>query len=334
MNSKFRMFDADSSDEHIVDVLTQIKESAPADEAVAAELARILANSGEKFATSGGLTADVASTGGPSSLTTLLCPLYLRASGLLVPKLGVPGRPAGGIDCLAQIQGFKVELTQDELRAVMASAGYAHFLAAGRYAPLDARVFKLRQQYGAQDVPTLVASSLLSKKLAVGVRRAGLDIRVAAHGNFGKTWSDALDNARLFAAASRRLGVDAFPVLTNAAFPYQQYIGRREALAAMSHLFDGTASAWLRGHSSHCLQLALAAAPADRRKAAAEATPADLERHFLANLEAQGATAGAFDSLVRRTRADHKHVLNASADGFVSYFKGNVSDGVGAHRRD
>lgn len=215
MNSKLRMFDADSSDGHIVDVLAQIKESAPADEAVAAELARILADSGEKFAASGGITADVASTGGPSSLTTLLCPLYLRASGLLVPKLGVPGRPAGGIDCLAQIEGFKVELTQDELRAVMAGAGYAHFLAAGRYAPLDARVFKLRQQFGAQDVPTLVASSLLSKKLAVGVRRAGLDIRVAAHGNFGKTWSDALDNARLFAAASRRLGVDAFPVLTN-----------------------------------------------------------------------------------------------------------------------
>ncbi len=61
------------------------------------------------------LVADVASTGGPSSLSTLLSPLFLRAGGAVVPKLGVPGRPAGGIDCLAQIPGYRTELSAQEV---------------------------------------------------------------------------------------------------------------------------------------------------------------------------------------------------------------------------
>src|SRR5690348_1284014 len=63
-----------------------------------ASLSSTLARSGEqKRFPSNVHTADIASTGGPSSLSTLLGPLYLRALGFHVPKLGVPGRPAGGI---------------------------------------------------------------------------------------------------------------------------------------------------------------------------------------------------------------------------------------------
>ncbi|MDT3706309.1 MAG: hypothetical protein ROZ09_05740 [Thiobacillus sp.] len=319
MTTTPRMIDVDSTDEQIVDFLTRVKASTPADVAIATDLARVLAASGESFNLPSGCTADVASTGAPSSLTTLLCPLYLRAAGMIVPKLGVPGRPAGGIDCLAQLDGYKVELAPNELRSVLAHAGYAHFLASGRYAPLDARVFKLRQRSGTQDVPTLVAASLLAKKCSVGVQRAGLDIRVAPHGNFGTKWEDAHNNAKLFMAVARQLGLDAYPVLTDARFPYQPFIGRKEALVAMAHVFDETSSRWLNEHNAHCLQISLAATPAGARKLAASATPADLERYFLSNLEAQGADASQFRHLVRRTVTDHRYVLYASADGFACY---------------
>lgn len=66
-----------------------------------ASLAVKMANSGALLPASPSATADVASTGGPSSLSTLICPLFLNLKGFTIPKLSVPGRPAGGIDVLA-----------------------------------------------------------------------------------------------------------------------------------------------------------------------------------------------------------------------------------------
>lgn len=319
-NADMLTFDTESSDEEITTALRRIKEGDPASEEVAIELAEKYVNSGEIFSPpSGSITADVASTGGPSSLTTLLIPLFLSASGLYVPKLGVPGRPAGGIDCLAQIEGYKTELDARELRAAMEYAGYAHFEANGLFAPLDARAFRLRQQVAAQDVPTLVVASLLSKKMAVGVQRAGLDIRVAPHGNFGKTWESAKSNARLFTAVASRLGLSGHPVLTDGRYPYQPYIGRAESLLALEDTFTGNACAWLCAHVEQCRQIAISVAPENKRSTVTSVKAHELKSAFLRNLEAQGANEVSFNQLVSATRAQHIHRLVADRDGFVRY---------------
>src|SRR5437868_14746215 len=99
-------------------------------------LNKLLASSGTVLTCNeNGPTADVASTGGPASLSTLLCPLYLRSYGFVVPKLGVPGRPAGGIDVLAQLPGYRVDLSEADVRRVLERCGYAHFLAGTQFAP-------------------------------------------------------------------------------------------------------------------------------------------------------------------------------------------------------
>ena len=87
------------SDDDIRSAIATVASQFPSDAAVAADLATILAASGERLSVDGAVVADVASTGGPASLSTLLTPLFLRAAGAIVPKLGVPGRPAGSIDC-------------------------------------------------------------------------------------------------------------------------------------------------------------------------------------------------------------------------------------------
>jgi pyrimidine-nucleoside phosphorylase len=307
------------SDDDIRTVITTVASQFPRDATVAAELATLLAASGERLSVHGAVVADVASTGGPASLSTLLPPLLLRAAGAIVPKLGVPGRPAGGIDCLAQIPGYRTELSLREIEKIVNGSGYAHFLAKGEMAPLDGRMFKLRQAMNAQTVPTLVTSSLLSKKLAVGVKYAGLDVRVAPHGNFGADRGTAVANALLFLGAARALGIDASPVLTDARHPYQPYLGKRESLLALDDIFRGACSPWLGGHVETCRALALASLPADLRAKVANVSSADLRQHFDDNLAAQGADPADFDAVVRDTRREHtRHVL-AAHDGFCFY---------------
>lgn len=307
------------SDDVIREAIATVASQFPRNTAVAAELATILAASGERLSAGGAVVADVASTGGPASLSTLLAPLFLRAAGAIVPKLGVPGRPAGGIDCLAQIRGYRTELSLREIEEIVNGSGYAHFLAKGEMAPLDGRMFKLRQAMNAQAVPSLVTGSLLSKKLAVGVKHAGLDIRVAPHGNFGTDRSAAAANARLFSDAARALGIDASPVLTDARHPYQPYLGKRESLLALDDIFKGACSPWLAGHVETCRALALACLPSDLRAKAAEASPAELRRHFDDNLIAQGAAPDDFDAVVRDTRREHTGHVLAAHDGFCFY---------------
>lgn len=308
----------DPSDGAIRAAIATIASRFPKDAAVAAELASILAASGELLSFNNSIVADVASTGGPSSLSTLLTPLYLRAAGAIVPKLGVPGRPAGGIDCLAQIPGYRTELTVREVREIIDGSGYAHFLAEGAMAPLDGRMFKMRQAMNAQAVPSLVTSSLLSKKLAVGIKYAGLDIRVAPHGNFGVDRASAEENAWLFMHSARILDIYASPVLTDARYPYQPFFGRRESLVALDDIFRGTGSPWLERHVEICRALSQACLPIARRAMVIDA-PTELRRHFDDNLAAQGADPCDFDVVVRDTRREHtRHVL-AAHDGFCFY---------------
>lgn len=307
-----------STDDEVARFLREIKNDAFSNVEVAAQLAKTLSDSGLTFCPRSQQTADVASTGGPSSLSTLLCPLYLRAAGLLVPKLAVPGRPAGGVDCLAQINGYKTELTTEELHDVMDQNGYAHFLDAGRYAPLDSRLFSLRKLYGALQVPTLVVASLLSKKIAAGVLRAGLDVRVAPHGNFGSSWTTAKENAVLFINAAQLCNIQAFPVLTDARFPYQPYIGRGEALLALSEVFQGSTSAWLSEHVEQCKLLAMSAAPSSLHEKIASTEHFELEAHFFDNIKAQGGSIDSFKAKVSETCSLHTQRIVAKENGFLT----------------
>lgn len=314
---------ADSCDGDIISAIRGMQGMPEPDADIVARLAEVLAESGTRLKPQGGISADVASTGGPSSLSTLLSPLYLRAWGAVVPKLGVPGRPAGGVDCLAQIPGYSASLDRQRLVSVLDRCGYAHFLADGEVAPLDGRMFRLRQQIGAQDVPALVAASLLSKKLAVGVQNAGLDIRVAPWGNFGRTWEDARANAKLYCDAAHHLGVSPHPVLTDARLPYQPFLGRAESLVALDRIFRGVAEGDLAIHADLCRSLAAAAMSGHAPLAASGQVLRDI---FNANLEAQGADPEAFVQLVGTTVSSHRFALCARKGGFYRVSLSAVRD--------
>ena len=261
-------------------------------------------------------SADLASTGAPTSLSTLLCPLFLCSMGFNVPKLGVPGRPAGGVDTLAQLSGYRINLTNQEVRECIKRCGYAHFLAGNDHAPLDASLFRFRQKSSAQNIPELTSASLLSKKIAVGLSRVGLDVRVAAHGNLGNTWDKALYNARRFRRVSSILGIKSLCFLTDARFPYQPFCGRGESLVALKDVFAGPKDHSLVDHVTMCF--AMACAIADHPTVDMKQTLEIAEELFYENLLAQGSDRDAFDEYVEKTLVGHRFLFTASDNGFVS----------------
>lgn len=273
-------------------------------------LAVTLAHSGRVLPPQPG-SCDVASTGGPSSLTTLLSPLLLRTRGFAVPKVGVPGRPAGAIDVLATLRGFRSVLSGDEFLQHLAAIGYVHAAAGADLAPLDGSLFSYRKRMHAVDSPPLAIASLLSKKIAVGLTSVVLDVRVWRGGNLGKDQEAARSHARRFNRVAALLGIDATCVLTDLeSGPYQPYIGRGESLIALCAALDREADPWLSEHGQLCLTLANCAQggahPADFGEAMGV-----LQRH----LHAQGSSVVALRARVSELVVQPRQIISAQRDG-------------------
>jgi thymidine phosphorylase len=297
-----------------------------------AELASTLASSGARLAPSE-RCADVASTGGPSSLSTLLCPLQLRCRGLLVPKLGVPGRPAGGIDVLQTVPGYRAALAPETAERALQVSGYVHLLADDRWAPLDARLFAYRNREGGQAVPALVIASILAKKLAAGVVGAGLEIRIAPHGNFGADLAAARTNARRYNAVARLLALKPLCALTDATRPYQPYIGRGESLLALADILEGRAGGWLADHLHLCQRISDAVAAMLGVEVTGPIDRASLWRAHDALLLAHGAEPSAFLARVEEVRTARRSSIRADRTGVVSYDLGRLRQLLVARQR-
>ena len=277
-----------------------------------ASLAKKLAYTGASLPTNANTTADVPSTGGPSSLSTLICPLFLRLKGLTVPKLGMPGRPAGGIDVLATIPGYKTDLSRVDVIRCLDQCQYAHFLAGREFVPLDARMFRLRQQLGAQNNPYLAAASLISKKLSASVTHVRLDVRVGPHGNFGRTLDDARTNARVFNSVATMVGLDSGCYLSDARFVYQPFIGRGEALVALDELFNDSPSTWLNEHVQSCWEMT-----ETLNVGVSVPTGSALREVFADNLDSQGSSITEFKQRVDEVRESNKTTIRAHSCGYL-----------------
>lgn len=278
-------------------------------------LAQRLADSGSRLEKNE-LKADIPSTGGPSSLSTILCPLMLAQFGFIVPKLGVPGRPAGGIDVLAQIPGFKTAFNKDEIIDLISHFPYVHFLADENFAPLDKLLFSYRAKTGNTNVIPLVIASILSKKIACGVTTVGLDIRVSNHGNFGTNFSEAELNALRFIKVSKLLGIKSVCFLSESEHALQPYIGRGESLIAIHKIINRQLDAehQLKGHFDYCLLMSQSL-----KDEVKEFSFESFVESFRLHLELQGATMDAFNRKVGELLSQDRVRILASRSGYFHY---------------
>jgi len=273
-----------------------------------------LAKSGSHFQFQDNTFADIPSTGGPSSLSTLICPYILTQFGLKVPKLGVKGRPAGGIDVLAQIEDFKLNYTLREVKEVLKENNYCHFIADERITPLDASFFKYRSENNAKAIPELVIASILSKKVAMGIKHMGIDIRYFAGGNFGETFDTSYNNALRFIRVAKKLEINCTAFLTNLKTPIQPYIGRGEALLAMDNIFNQNMCSWLKSHFDDCVKMSISVSP---YKNISTLSHNQLFAIFKKHLESQGSKIDLFNRKVDEIKHAKRYNIYSKETGFL-----------------
>src|SRR5947208_7823127 len=153
-----------------------------------------------------GVKVDKHSTGGVGDKTSLIASPIAAAAGVVVPMISgrALGHTGGTLDKLESIPGFRTDLTVDEFRALLTEHKLAFIGQTAEIAPADGKVYSLRDATATVESIPLIASSIMSKKLAVGLDALVLDVKVGS-GAFMKKQVDARRLAQMMVGIGRRL---------------------------------------------------------------------------------------------------------------------------------
>ena len=287
-----------------------------------------------------GIKVDKHSTGGVGDKTSLVVAPLAAAAGVVVPMMSgrALGHTGGTLDKLESIPGFRTDLSSDEFQRQLAELGLCFIGQTDQFAPADRKLYALRDVTGTVESIPLIASSIMSKKLAEGVDALVLDVKVGS-GAFMKKQVDARRLAQTMVGIARPMDKKVQALITDMSQPLGYAVGNALEVMEASQTLQNAGPADL---TKLCLELAArmiflgkkAASLEEARRLAEEKLVATLEearlvaeRHLVDGsaykkfkdvVAAQGGNPQALDNFVLLPNATGAREIASPRAGYVS----------------
>ncbi len=290
----------------------------------------------------GDVTVDKHSTGGVGDKTSLIVGPIAASLGCCVAKMSGRGlgHTGGTVDKLESIEGFRAELSTKEFFDLVKKTGIAVIGQSGDFAPADKKLYALRDVTATVESIPLIASSIMSKKLAAGAKSIVLDVKCGS-GAFMKDEKSALELAGVMVDIGKGLGRNMCAVITDMDVPLGRAVGNSLEVAEAVSVLKGECGGDLK---TVCIELAsnmVSLAKQMSVEAAREQVIVALENgmaleKFKEWIKAQGGNAEWIDKAELLRKAPIKKEIFSGSCGYVAHMNaemiGNCACILGAGR--
>lgn len=289
------------------------------------------------------LVVDKHSSGGVGDKTTLVVAPLVAACGLPVGKMSGRGLgfSGGTLDKMESIPGYRVDLSEEEFMKQLADIGIVLTGQTGDLAPADGFMYALRDVTGTVPSTPLIASSIMSKKIAAGAHAIVLDVKLG-YGAFMKDLESARELAQLMVEIGNLSGRKVRALLSDMNQPLGKAVGNAIELKEAIETMHGKGPEDFREHclvvASHMLILGEKAAAMEEARALAEEKLSDGSAwdKFLILVEAQNGDVDYVKDPEKLPTAEIRDEICADADGYIAMINaqsvGEASVMLGAGR--
>lgn len=291
------------------------------------ELTLAMAESGDQIDLSGidGFTVDKHSTGGVGDKTSLIVAPIVASCGGKVAKMSGRGlgHTGGTVDKLEAIPNFRTELTPDEFIKQVNNMGLCIVGQTGELAPADKKLYALRDVTATVESIPLIASSIMSKKLAAGSKGIVLDVKTGS-GAFMKTFEESENLAKEMVSIGKSAGRSVTAVITNMDIPLGNSVGNSLEVIEAIKTLKGEGESDL---TDVCLTLAaqmLCMVTGEDEKACYAMAKDAIDDGSALNklcemISAQGGNAGVVDDFSLFKQPKHTVEISSEREGYIEH---------------
>jgi pyrimidine-nucleoside phosphorylase len=290
-----------------------------------------------------GIKVDKHSTGGVGDKTSLICSPLAASAGVVVPMISgrALGHTGGTLDKLESIPGFRTDINLDEFKAILAEHKLAFIGQTPEVTPADGKLYALRDATATVESIPLIATSIMSKKLAIGLDALVLDVKVGS-GAFVKKQVEARRLAQMMVGIGRRVDKRVQALITDMSQPLGYAIGNALEIMEVSQTLQNAGPADLTRLSlelaARMIFLGKITKTLDEARELAQSKLLDGSgyRKFKEVIAAQGGNPQVLDRFDLLPNATGAQEITTSRGGYVSGIDaeliGQASSMIGAGR--